>query len=137
VRRVVVDCSLAISWFFPEEGDAYSQGIYQVFSSGAIAPVAPEFFLVECGNVFLRKAKTGHCTFEEAAHQLQKLMNLPLRYFNNRALLPRAFTLARLANTTVYDALYLALAVELRAPLATLDKKLAAAAKTQDVLYSV
>jgi predicted nucleic acid-binding protein len=136
VKPVVVDCSLAMTWFFPEEGNEKSDAVLKCIESREIIPVAPELFLAECGNVFWKKTKAGHCTYAEATHQLKKLLRLPLRFFNNRALITQALSLAHQENNSVNDSLYLALSMELQAPLATLDQKLALAALKHQLLYS-
>jgi predicted nucleic acid-binding protein len=55
---------------------------------------------------------------------LRTLSSLPLRLHEHAPLLPRAWALR--ANLSAYDAMYVALAEALRAPLLTLDAKLAA-----------
>jgi len=48
---------------------------------------------------------------------------------------PALFSLAGSGGLTVYDAAYLALAIEWRAKLATADKALAAAARRRGILW--
>ena len=85
---------------------------------------APDLLDHEMVSVALKKARAG--LRKSAQHALQDLADLRLTRcsVNSKA----QFELATRLNLTAYDAAYLQLALDLRAPLATFDQNLAAAA---------
>jgi predicted nucleic acid-binding protein len=66
------------------------------------------------------------------SYQIDRLGRMPLRDAGGGEA-PQIVRLALVHGLTAYDAAYLALAIAERLPLATLDKKLAAAARAENV----
>lgn len=77
----------------------------------------------EVGQVLRRYARRGQVSETRARAALDDLADLPLIRYPHLPLVHRAFELRH--NTTFYDALYLALAEGLNAPLLTRDRALA------------
>ena len=69
---------------------------------------------------------------ENVGGQLSFLNRLPLQT-DTEANVDAAFDLARIYNLTMYDAMYLELALRIRLPLATLDRGLSRAASVAGV----
>lgn len=87
-------------------------------------PVAvPHLLDVEVTQVIRRYTLAGSLTAGEATTLVDELGQLPLARHAHGPLLARAFELR--TNVTVYDAVYLALAELLEAPLLTADGALA------------
>jgi predicted nucleic acid-binding protein len=80
--------------------------------------------------VVLKKQRAGELSDSEAGEMLRDIMALPIRLMPHRPLVDVAYQQARQLNLTVYDALFLALAVERGAVLFTADGALAKAART-------
>jgi predicted nucleic acid-binding protein len=87
---------------------------------------APHLLDVEVAHVLRRYAFAGDLTAEQGRDALDDLENLFLRRYPHDVLLPRVWELR--ANLTAYDAVYVALAEALDAPLLTADRRLAGAA---------
>jgi predicted nucleic acid-binding protein len=87
---------------------------------------APHLIDVEIAQVIRRYAANGEIDDERGRAALADLADLPLRRYPHDFLLPRVCDLRN--NLTAYDAVYVALAEALDAPLLTRDKRLAAAA---------
>jgi predicted nucleic acid-binding protein len=85
---------------------------------------APHLLDVEVAQVVRRYAANGEFDAERGRMILADLADLPLRRYPHDFLLPRAWDLRN--NLTAYDAMYVALAEALDAPLLTRDKRLAA-----------
>ena len=85
--------------------------------------VAPHLLDVEVAQVLRRAEARGLITAERAVDALSLLQDLDAVRYPHGPLLERAWDLRR--NCTAYDAVYLALAEALRAPLLTLDRRLA------------
>ncbi|MBZ0132984.1 MAG: type II toxin-antitoxin system VapC family toxin [Rhodocyclaceae bacterium] len=117
---LVVDCSLLAAVLFdePERDDATTR------MSGCEL-FAPHLLDFEIASVALKKSRLGLA--EVAACGLADYGALPIRH---RAIdLQGQVALALRYDLSTYDAAYLWLAAELKAPLATLDRRLGEAAQ--------
>jgi len=86
---------------------------------------APHLLDVEVAQVIRRYATNGEIDAERGRMALADLADLPLHRYPHDFLLPRVWDLRN--NLTAYDAVYVALAEALDAPLLTRDRRLAAA----------
>lgn len=84
---------------------------------------APHLVEVEVTHVLRRLNFSGQLTDLRGLQALRDLKALGLRLHAHEPLLRRAWTLR--SNLTAYDGVYVALAEALRAPLLTLDARLA------------
>jgi predicted nucleic acid-binding protein len=87
---------------------------------------APHLLDVEVAQAIRRYAASGDIDAERGAAALADLSDFPLRRYPHDFLLPRVWELRN--NLTAYDAVYVALAEALDAPLLTRDRRLAGAA---------
>lgn len=85
---------------------------------------APHLLDVEVAQVVRRYAANSEIDAGRGRMALEDLADLPLRRYPHDFLLPRVWDLRN--NLTAYDAMYVALAEVLDAPLLTRDKRLAA-----------
>lgn len=86
---------------------------------------APHLLDVEVVQVLRRYALSGEVGAERCRMALDDLAALPLNRYPHEFLLPRAWELRD--NLSAYDAMYVALAEALDAPLLTRDQRLASA----------
>jgi predicted nucleic acid-binding protein len=109
----------------------------QLFLSGAekglYQAIAPELLFAEAANVVLKKQRAAELTSEEAEELLKDVIALPIRLFSHRPIVDHAYHLAIQSNLTVYDALFLALAVERGGVLFTADNALIRAARALEI----
>lgn len=87
---------------------------------------APHLLDIEVAQVIRRYAAKGEIDSERGRAALADLADFPIRRYPHDFLLPRVWDLRN--NLTAYDAVYVALAEALDAPLLTRDQRLAAAA---------
>ena len=87
---------------------------------------APHLLDVEVAQVIRRYAAKGEIDSERGRAALADLADLPIHRYPHDFLLPRVWDLRN--TLTAYDAVYVALAEALDAPLLTRDQRLAAAA---------
>jgi len=129
----VLDCSVAISWFEGDsvEDDEMRRLREQVRSRGALVPA---LWHLEFSNALTMFERRGQITAEQLAYIVQIAKGWPITTETDydRAL-DEVLDLARAESLTTYDAAYLELAMRREIPLATLDKKLAAAAAKNGV----
>ncbi len=86
--------------------------------------IAPELLMAESASALIKKQVTGELSATEGDQLLVSIMELPIRLYGHRSLLPRAFAMALKYNLSVYDTLYLSLAEEHGAVVYTADLKL-------------
>lgn len=84
---------------------------------------APHLLAVEVAQVLRRYVASRSVAPEIATAALEDLAALDIAHYSHEPLLPRAWELRD--NVTMYDAVYLALAEVLDAPLLTFDGRLA------------
>ena len=87
---------------------------------------APHLLDVEVAQVVRRYAAKGEIDGERGGAVLDDLAVFPVHRYPHDVLLPRVWELRN--NLTAYDAVYVALAEALGAPLLTRDRRLAGAA---------
>lgn len=117
----VVDASVVIKWFVPETRAIEA---LRVYTSGT--PLhAPSFLSVEVANIAWKKIRLREITRADGDFIVARLPLLSLTRHPDDTLLAAAFDLANKTQRTVYDCLYLALAVQLGGQMATDDEKLA------------
>lgn len=84
---------------------------------------APHLLDVEVASVLRRYQLSGELSAEDGREALADLAGLDIARYPHDLLLPRVWELR--TSVTAYDAVYLALAELLEAPLLTLDRRLA------------
>lgn len=127
----VVDASLAGSWFLPDESSAVATGLARRLIEGGAA--APSLFWHEVRNLLLSARRALRLDDAAAGEQIAALEALPI-LDAGRGDGPAVLRLGLKHRLTAYDAAYLALAIERRLPLATLDRRLREAAKAEGVV---
>jgi len=120
VSHFVVDASVAIKWFLPEVHGAAALRLLEADHN----LLAPDLLFPEIGNVLWKRVRGGEATLEEASATLQAFVSLPLEVYPSRPLLPLALEIACRIRRSVYDSLYLAVAVFRRCPMVTADLRL-------------
>lgn len=120
---VVVDSSVAMKWFVPEvlsdRAARLLDGSFELF--------APDLLIPECGNVLWKKISRDELRAEEGREILQALGRVPMRIVGSPALVEAALEIATTCRRTVYDGMYVALAVARGCALVTADDRLARA----------
>lgn len=126
----VLDASIVGCWAFPDESSPVADGAYQRI--GDDRSVVPTLWWYEVRSILLIGERTGRIEPAGTAEFLTDLARLSIEVDRTPAS-DVVLALARSHRLTVYDASYLELASRLGAPLATLDRALAAAAHSAGV----
>lgn len=131
--KFVLDASVAVSWFLPDEPDPYPTHVLEKFPEDQAQ--VPSIWASELANVLLMAERRKRLTSTETASVLARLQHLPIEVVSLEVdvILAQVLPLAREHRLSVYDAVYLALAIREQIPLATLDQDLIRAARTADV----
>jgi predicted nucleic acid-binding protein len=116
----VVDASVVVKWFVPEVFEAEAVRV----RDGGRPLHAPNFVDVEVGNILWKKVQRGELVRAGADAILAQLPGQAVTRHDSAGLLPAALEVACRAGRTVYDSLYVALAVQLGGVMVTADEKL-------------
>jgi predicted nucleic acid-binding protein len=125
VTRFVVDASVAVKWFVAEVHAPAAQRLLDP----AHTLIAPDWIWPEVANVLWRKGRMGEITLDIGRRILSDFARYPLATSAARPLVPAALEIAAEVDCTVYDGLYLALAVRESCALVTADRRLWRAAR--------
>jgi predicted nucleic acid-binding protein len=119
VNRFVVDASVAVKWYLPEEhGDCAAR----LCSSDAVLE-APDLLHSEIGNALWKRVRRKELTRDQAGEIIVALSRMPIEMYPSRLLSAAAFEIACETNLTVYDSLYLATAMLTGGRLVTADRR--------------
>ncbi|MCI0422475.1 MAG: type II toxin-antitoxin system VapC family toxin [Acidobacteria bacterium] len=134
--RAVIDASVAVKLFVPEELSTQARAIFARFASEDGAKlVVPDFFFIECANVFWKWVQRFAYPGRETQAHLRDLASLGLEVIPVEILAEDALLVALAQKITVYDGCYVALAAKLQLSLLTADAKLVA--KLEKAHYEV
>jgi len=133
--RFVLDCSVVLSWYFADESDPFADAVAASLT-GSTA-VVPSLFHLEIANILVVGERRKRSTEAQAAAFLASMAALPIVVDDQTGTRAWAETidLARAYGLSAYDAAYLELASRESLPIATLDDRLKAAAKSAGVPF--
>jgi predicted nucleic acid-binding protein len=127
---MVVDASVTISWYLADEASDTARSVLERLRESEA--IVPALWWFETRNVLLMNERRGRLDPSQIAAILAHLARLPIA-LDRDPVGDAVIALARAHRLTFYDAAYLELALRRDVPLATLDRRLAAAARTAAV----
>ncbi len=119
----VLDAGIAIKWFIQEANTDLARKLLQRYERGYDQLIAPDLLIPECGNVLWKRAARGDLTAQEAEDNLNDLLAMNLSLTPSPVIVSKALSLAQIHNRTVYDCLYLSLAISQGCELLTADER--------------
>ncbi|MBP7567976.1 MAG: type II toxin-antitoxin system VapC family toxin [Burkholderiaceae bacterium] len=129
---LVIDASAFASWAFPDEGsDRVSQALIRVMTQEESASSAA-IFPLEALHAAGRALARGRFTPTVHQHVLRLLSRLPVALAPMRVSPLEFWSWSQDLGLTPYDASYLKLAIDLKAPLVTMDAALCRACTQLD-----
>jgi predicted nucleic acid-binding protein len=132
-RSFVLDASVVMAWCFEDEASAYADSALAELAR--VEAIAPSVWPLEVGNVLVAAERRRRITATDAGRFAELLARLPIRIVPDAPdhVLGPVVALARDHGLSVYDASYLDLALREARPLASLDRRLLAAAAASGV----
>jgi predicted nucleic acid-binding protein len=118
VSRIVVDASVAAKWFLNE---THSPAAVRLVGEHDL--LAPDLLLPELAQVIWKRTRRGELTGEQGIAILRQLNRAPLTIHSSALLIEIALEIALALARTVYDCLYLTLAIQQRCRLVTADRR--------------
>ena len=133
----VLDASVAVRWLVTESGSADAAALL----ARPTRWIAPRLMLTEVAGALHRKVAAGKLREMLASEALEELLGTvsagEIRLAQDERVLVAAFALAMLLKHSVPDCMYLALAEQESAGLATADHALAALAQQRGIITMV
>ena len=123
-RRLVLDTSVALKFYLPEEGHEEAVGLLEAAEAGAAELLAPGTILPEGFNAIAQQRRQGWLDEEDAQGAWESLLSAPFYAYAVEDLIERAAEIANGTGVIVYDALFLALAEDAQTVMVTADRKL-------------
>ncbi|MDH3404340.1 MAG: type II toxin-antitoxin system VapC family toxin [Acidobacteriota bacterium] len=137
MSRVVLDCSVTLSWCFEDQADSTSDALLDALDE--TEAIAPAIWPLELANALLVAERHGRLSAADGSRFLQLVGGLPILVEDltfSRAT-GAVLATARQTKLSSYDAAYLELAMRTGASLATRDRGLRRAARRLGVeLYA-
>ena len=124
----VIDASVAVKWFLPPSGEPLAVEALRLlagYAKGQFRFAVPDLFWAECGNILWKAVRQGRWSRSVAEKAIRTLKDRSFPTTSSLDLLEEAFSIAATFDRTVYDSLYVALAVRLKADMVTADERLA------------
>ncbi|MBA2488415.1 MAG: type II toxin-antitoxin system VapC family toxin [Chloroflexi bacterium] len=130
---LVLDASVTLAWCFEDEAVDLADRVLDRL--GAVEAMTPAIWPCEVANGIRTAERRGRLDPAEIPRLRELLRALPIRVMplNIEAALAETLDLARRLDLSAYDAAYLGLALERALPLATIDARLAQAARRSGV----
>jgi len=127
VTSYVLDASVAAKWFLPARQEplaAEARMVLRRYSAGDCRLVAPDLFWPEMGNILWKAARLGRISAASCEAAVASLEGSGIGAAPCLPLLESAVAISLAFDRSVYDSVYVALAVESNCPLLTADERL-------------
>jgi predicted nucleic acid-binding protein len=128
MTQFVLDASVAVKWFLPPAHERLTEEALELlkkFVQAEVRFIIPDLFWAEIASAFWKAIRLGRFDKTSARGALSYLGNCDLPAYSTFALLDHAFDIANTYNRSVYDSLYVALAMQTKSQLITADERLA------------
>ena len=125
--RFVVDASVGAKWASPQLIEPLADRANQFlldYTAGAVHIVVPDLFWLEIGSVLWKASRRGTITNAQAQLGIEVMIARGFPTLPAITVLPEALKIAINFGRTVYDSVYVALAVETGSQLLTADERL-------------
>jgi len=118
----VVDASVAIKWYLPEVHCTEARLMVEESRFVGYSRLhIPDLFFPECGNILWKHLRRGEISKERVTLILDSLLTLPFEIHSHSGLMEAAMEIAAATDRSVYDSLYVALAVQQQTKFVTAD----------------
>ena len=124
----VLDASVAVKWFLPPEHEQLTEeavAFYRKLVQRETQFVVPDLFWAEVASALRKAVRLERFRRSSAEEAITHLLQCDLPTYPTADLLGRAFHIAMAYDCSVYDSLYVALAVRTNLQLMTADERLA------------
>ena len=124
----VLDASVAIKWVISPSGETLTTESLQLlkrYADGDVNFIVPDIFWAEIGNVLWKGVRLRRWPQALAEAAAANMRDRDFFTVSSRELLPNALKIAFVHDRSVYDCLYVALAIQFKTEMITADERLA------------
>lgn len=124
----VIDASVAVKWFLPASQEQYSENAFALlkrYAAGEVRFVVPDLFWAELGNVCWKAVRQGRWPQKDAQAAVSATKKRAFPTVSTLSLLEDAVTISTAFDRSVYDSLYISLALMAKSEFVTADERLA------------
>lgn len=131
--RVIVDTSIALAWLLPDESSLAADAVLERITASATSMLAPALWIEETANALLTAHRRGRLNEAQLIRALELISGIPVEFPAQPPDRSALVTTALRTGLSAYDATYLLLAERTGSALATLDARLADAARAAGI----
>ena len=128
MTTLVIDASVAAKWFLPAEAEPNAEQALALlgrYAAGELRFVVPDLFWAELGNIFWKAARQRRWSQSDGETAVRALRERRIPTVASFTLLEDAFGISIAYDRSVYDSIYVAMALASKADLVTADERLA------------
>ncbi len=128
MRSFIVDASVGAKWCLPLADELLveeAESLLESFRLKEITLVVPDLFWIEVANAIWKSVRRDRMSLDAGAMALSFVQGSGIPTMPSSTLLPRALSIAVTYGRTVYDSLYIAMAIESSMEMLTADERLA------------
>jgi predicted nucleic acid-binding protein len=123
-ETLVIDCSIAAKWVLHEAGHIQALDLLQEERAGKVALTAPDLLLVEFASLIAKRTRRKQISPDTAQDSFRLMQQAAPMLFATQPLLEAALKLAVDHQLSLWDSVYVALAIALDCPFITADERL-------------
>lgn len=128
MKSFVLDASVAAKWMLPLKGELFhaeASRLLDAYEAAALNLVVPDIFWPECGSIMWKAVRQQRLPRAQAELAILVMQQRKIPTIASAEILPAALSIALDFDRSVYDCLYVALAVQSKKELITADERLA------------
>jgi predicted nucleic acid-binding protein len=124
---LVLDASVAAKWYLPRSTETLTEQAFELLSGHVEQRVhlaVPDLFWAELGNLLWKAWRQGRLGADSIREAMVNARELGIAEVPSKDVLDQAVSLAMATERSVYDSLYIALAMRLNTEVITADERL-------------
>ena len=128
MTTLVIDASVGAKWFLSSKAEPHTEiaaALLKRYAAGELRFVVPDLYWAELGNIFWKAMLLGRWQRSKAEEAIRLARGRSFPTVSSQLLLEDAFRISTSFDRSVYDGIYVALAVASNATLVTADERLA------------
>jgi predicted nucleic acid-binding protein len=123
---LVIDASVVIKWVLPEPGRLEALELLDAYEAGTVDLIAPRLLMEEVASALSKRCRSKELTAAQA-QQAFRLVAFRQPAIPGETDLHAALSLSLAHQLSLWDSVYLALAIDQRCDLVTADRRLSRA----------
>lgn len=121
---LVVDCSVAAKWILPEPDRDGALRLLKEYEAGEILLIAPDLLLAEFASLLGKRCRRKEISASDADRAFDLMQRCAPRLLDMGSRIRRALSIALQHHLSLWDCVYIDLAIEHGCSVVTADKRL-------------